>query len=414
MNRYYNFKGMVWLFCAMTLFPCCSYSQAQEPACILGEPLIHIDFGSNSSKIFNPTSLKNYQQVNHNCPDDGEFSISARTGNCFGGNWHSLNGDHTPGDSEGRMLIVNASLTPGAFFMVNIEGLKPGASYELGAWLVNICLSASGCTPTPPTLSFDVRSNGTLVKKFVTGLLLPTLQPQWKQYNGIFKLPANSTSINLQIEDLTEGGCGNDFAIDDITIRECKHPAPPVQKTEVVKIADKPILKNLSPVKSTPASTRVPIPQKKQEQVEVPGNSPGKPGKIITATNREPNKEIALPPVLATRSNPVVRTIETGPGELLVELYDNGQVDGDTVSIYHNNKLLLSGAGLSEKPLKFKILVDAANPHHELIMVAENLGSIPPNTSLMLVTSASNRYEVFISSSQTKNAKIVIDLKKAF
>ena len=58
------------------------------------------------------------------------------------------------------------------------------------------------------------------------------------------------------------------------------------------------------------------------------------------------------------------------------------------------------------------ITVDAAHPHHELIMVAENLGAIPTNTSLIIVTAGTNRYEVFISSTEQKNAKVVIDLKE--
>jgi len=45
-------------------------------------------------------------------------------------------------------------------------------------------------------------------------------------------------------------------------------------------------------------------------------------------------------------------------------------------------------------------------------MVADNLGTIPPNTSVMIITTPSKRYEVFISSSEQKNAKVVFDLKK--
>ena len=45
-------------------------------------------------------------------------------------------------------------------------------------------------------------------------------------------------------------------------------------------------------------------------------------------------------------------------------------------------------------------------------MVAENLGSIPPNTSVMIITTASKRYEVFISSDEQNNAKVVFELKK--
>jgi len=59
-----------------------------------------------------------------------------------------------------------------------------------------------------------------------------------------------------------------------------------------------------------------------------------------------------------------------------------------------------------------RIKVDSENPHHELTMVADNLGSIPPNTSLMVITAGKKRYEVFISSSEQKNARLLIDLKE--
>jgi len=67
---------------------------------------------------------------------------------------------------------------------------------------------------------------------------------------------------------------------------------------------------------------------------------------------------------------------------------------------------------LSQKPISVTIGVSPSESHHEIIMVAENLGSIPPNTSVMIITTAGNRYELFISSSEQKNAKVVFDLKK--
>jgi hypothetical protein len=108
----------------------------------------------------------------------------------------------------------------------------------------------------------------------------------------------------------------------------------------------------------------------------------------------------------------LVREIETEAGEIKVDVYDNGEIDGDSVSIYHNNALIKSHMRLSDKPISFAISVDPTQPHHEIIMVAENLGSIPPNTSLMIVTTPSKRYEVFISSDEQRNAKVVFDLKK--
>jgi hypothetical protein len=128
----------------------------------------------------------------------------------------------------------------------------------------------------------------------------------------------------------------------------------------------------------------------------------------------KPNQKIFPPPplVLKTRENALVKKIETEASEIKIELYDNGEIDGDTVSIYHNNTLIKSHMRLSQKPISLTIGVNPSQPHHELIMVAENLGSIPPNTSVMIITTVSNRYEVFISSSEQKNAKVVLDLKK--
>ena len=73
--------------------------------------------------------------------------------------------------------------------------------------------------------------------------------------------------------------------------------------------------------------------------------------------------------------------------------------------------MIVSHAGLSSKPVTFKIKVDDKNPLHELVMVADNLGSIAPNTSLMVITTKYKRYEEFISSTEQKNAKVLINLK---
>lgn len=125
-----------------------------------------------------------------------------------------------------------------------------------------------------------------------------------------------------------------------------------------------------------------------------------------------PVKITAPPAILQTRNNVVAKEIATIADELEISLYDNGDIDGDTVSIYHNNMPLLMHKGLSDKPISFKVKVSNETPHHELVMVADNLGSIPPNTSVMIISSKTRRYEISLSSSEKQNAKVVIDLKK--
>jgi hypothetical protein len=50
--------------------------------------------------------------------------------------------------------------------------------------------------------------------------------------------------------------------------------------------------------------------------------------------------------------------------------------------------------------------MDNVNDEHEVTMVAENLGRIPPNTSLMIVECGDQRFNVFISSNEQKNAVV--------
>ena len=411
MRRYIIFGIVIFLCCCA-----CLYSAAQPANCVFTKPLMTIDFGNsiNNSDI-NLSLLKQYNKINGNCPDDGNYAFASHTRDCFGGHWHSLPADHTPDDADGRMMIVNASTNTGSFFMLNIAGLKAGGTYQLAQWLVNICRAGNECTTIPPLITVSILCDGKLLKSFTTGEIVPNPEPQWKKYAATFTLPQNSSSITLQMEDSNPGGCGNDFALDDITLQECMLPAPVIvkapQPAPAPVIAEKKAekktsttgIKNTSSAPQSVPETTAPILTKNPS-----ADNPIK----ITPPIKEINKTIALPRPIATRANPVIKQIETAAAELVIELYDNGQIDGDTVSIYHNNKLMVSRAGLGEKPLRINISVNAKQPHHEIIMVAENLGSIPPNTSLMIITARDKRYEIFISSSEQKNAKIVIDLKE--
>ncbi len=71
-----------------------------------------------------------------------------------------------------------------------------------------------------------------------------------------------------------------------------------------------------------------------------------------------------------------------------------------------DKKLVLSKKRLTAAPLTLKMKMDDDNPEHEITMVAENLGRIPPNTSLMIVETGDNRYDVRITSTEQKNAVI--------
>jgi hypothetical protein len=89
-----------------------------------------------------------------------------------------------------------------------------------------------------------------------------------------------------------------------------------------------------------------------------------------------------------------------------VRLYDNGEIDGDTISVYLGNKLVLAEKRLTAAPLEIRFELTEEDNEQEITMVAENLGTIPPNTSLMIVEAGGERFEIRITSTEQKNAVV--------
>ena len=86
-------------------------------------------------------------------------------------------------------------------------------------------------------------------------------------------------------------------------------------------------------------------------------------------------------------------------------------MDGDSISIFYNNQLVAFNRILSTRAVHFNLGLDSARDVNELTMFADNLGSIPPNTALMMVDDGKNRFELRLSSSLEKNATIRIRKK---
>lgn len=112
------------------------------------------------------------------------------------------------------------------------------------------------------------------------------------------------------------------------------------------------------------------------------------------------------------RTKRYIEVIELDVPQFKVELYDNGQVDGDTISLFFNNKLMVAQKRLSTTPISLDLVLDRNKPDNELVMYAENLGSIPPNTALMVVTARDKRYEVNITSTEDVNGAVRFRLKQ--
>jgi hypothetical protein len=113
------------------------------------------------------------------------------------------------------------------------------------------------------------------------------------------------------------------------------------------------------------------------------------------------------------RVNEVQNEIEVESDSLLVNFYDNGEVDGDSISVFYNDQLLSFNRLLSARAIQFRIGLNPAKEYNEVTMFADNLGSISPNTALMIVYDGTKRHDIRLSSNLEKNASVRIRKKKS-
>ncbi len=109
---------------------------------------------------------------------------------------------------------------------------------------------------------------------------------------------------------------------------------------------------------------------------------------------------------LKPRSKELVKTFTVPSGDIKLDFYDNAEIDNDTITVLLNGKLLLYRQMLKATPLTIKMNA-FPNTDYEIVMYADNLGSIPPNTALLVVTAGDKKYEVRLASSEEKSAAVI-------
>ncbi|MEO6542379.1 MAG: LamG domain-containing protein [Ferruginibacter sp.] len=127
---------------------------------------------------------------------------------------------------------------------------------------------------------------------------------------------------------------------------------------------------------------------------------------------KDPPPALAKPAELEKRDNDLVKEITVDNDSLSVTLYDNAEIDGDSITLIYNDEVLTTHQRLTDKPLTFIIKIKPGNSRNELVMYAENLGSIPPNTALMVIYDGKKRYEVNIKSTAKTNGAVSFKLRE--
>lgn len=162
------------------------------------------------------------------------------------------------------------------------------------------------------------------------------------------------------------------------------------------------------PEKTIPEEKPVVIakPVQKPEEKPVQKTEPPlvKPQPIVKTT--EPVKTPTIEEKFITRKKILTTEIPVTGDSIELRFYDNAEIDGDSISLFLNDKLIFQHIRLLGSAYVIKLPVNELKETSELIMVAENLGSIPPNTSYMVALVGDKRYEARLESTEGSSAMV--------
>ena len=147
--------------------------------------------------------------------------------------------------------------------------------------------------------------------------------------------------------------------------------------------------------------------------VKAKGNL-GQNENVQSSINSLNNKTTNAAAEIAKRDIETIRTVEVAQDSLILSLYDNGTIDGDTVSILVNGEVVMPKVGLLARAVNKTIyLTPEMGDSIRVIMYAENLGTFPPNTGLLIVRDGDINYEIRFSGDLQKNSAIILKRKKS-
>ncbi len=198
-----------------------------------------------------------------------------------------------------------------------------------------------------------------------------------------------------------------------------KQPETINSKGKKVTVARIPTIVKTAPVPSKPANEPTgsiaknnpatkPVVSNPETKQPVPANTP-----LPVAAKKPAQQSVAFVTDIGKRSIETIQTVYFKTDSLTLSLYDNGEVDGDTVSVIFNGKMILEKQGLSTKAIRKTIYITPEmGDSMQMVMYAENLGSIPPNTGLLILKDGNDRYEIRFSGDMNKNAAIIFKKRK--
>jgi hypothetical protein len=133
---------------------------------------------------------------------------------------------------------------------------------------------------------------------------------------------------------------------------------------------------------------------------------------LIAVQSTVPADIIKIKNDFKKRKQLVSKQIEVSSDSVRLSFYDNGEIDGDSISVFLNGKLIVAHQGLLERAFNVYVQLDSNLDVNEVSMFAENLGKYPPNTALMVISDGDKRYETYLSSDFSGNATIRLKVRR--
>jgi hypothetical protein len=185
------------------------------------------------------------------------------------------------------------------------------------------------------------------------------------------------------IENFT-AGASDLYYIDSVSSIASTPVIVPVENKETVKVIDRPV--------------------ERSENVKVIP--------VLKTVEKQLTVKKTIEEEFKIREKIIATDIPITGDSIELRFYDNAEIDGDSISLFLNNKLIFQHIRLTGAAYTIKLPVIELNEHNELVMVAENLGSIPPNTSYMLAIVNNKRYEAMLKSTEESSAVIKLTKQK--
>lgn len=188
-------------------------------------------------------------------------------------------------------------------------------------------------------------------------------------------------------------------SVEAIAFHKPVTPPPPATRTAstspVAITRTDPPPAETTPPPTVKATTRTPAAPKNVSATSPP-----------PVTISQPAAAPAIEEKFKTRQRVFIKEIPVSGDSIELRFYDNAEVDGDSISLFLDNRLIFSHIRLTANPYIVKLPVAELGTTSELTMVAENLGAIPPNTSYMVAIVNGQRHDAYLSSSEGSSAMI--------